>query len=67
MKPVPSEEKSSNPAKPVDWSDFRDHLATADKEGRRQWLYPRKVAESLMKVWELNSSEINRVGLARQS
>jgi cytochrome c oxidase accessory protein FixG len=22
--------------------DFRDHLATADKEGRRQWLYPRK-------------------------
>lgn len=23
-------------------NDFRDHLATADKEGRRQWLYPRK-------------------------
>jgi cytochrome c oxidase accessory protein FixG len=22
--------------------DFRDHLATADKEGRRKWLYPRK-------------------------
>ncbi len=22
--------------------DFRDHLSTADKEGRRQWLYPRK-------------------------
>jgi cytochrome c oxidase accessory protein FixG len=22
--------------------DFRDHLTTADKEGRRQWLYPRK-------------------------
>jgi cytochrome c oxidase accessory protein FixG len=28
--------------KPVDWADFRDHLATADKEGRRQWIYPRK-------------------------
>jgi len=24
----------------VDWDDFRDHLATADQEGRRQWLYP---------------------------
>jgi cytochrome c oxidase accessory protein FixG len=24
--------------------DFRDHLATADKEGRRQWIYPRKPA-----------------------
>jgi cytochrome c oxidase accessory protein FixG len=28
--------------KPVDWEDFRDHLATADKEGHRQWLYPKK-------------------------
>src|SRR5512137_763800 len=24
-------------------TDFRDHLSTADREGRRQWLYPRKV------------------------
>jgi cytochrome c oxidase accessory protein FixG len=23
--------------------DFRDHLSTADQEGRRRWLYPRKV------------------------
>src|SRR6516225_1243493 len=23
-------------------SDFRDHLSTADREGRRQWLYPRR-------------------------
>jgi cytochrome c oxidase accessory protein FixG len=28
----------------VDWQDFRDHLSTADKEGHRQWLYPRKVS-----------------------
>jgi cytochrome c oxidase accessory protein FixG len=28
--------------KETDWSDFRDHLATADKEGRRMWLYPKK-------------------------
>jgi len=26
----------------VNWGDFRDHLSTADKEGRRMWLYPRK-------------------------
>jgi len=24
-------------------TDFRDHLTTADAEGRRQWLYPKKV------------------------
>ena len=29
------------PVKDVDWKDFRDHSATADQEGRRQWLYPR--------------------------
>jgi cytochrome c oxidase accessory protein FixG len=29
-------------AKPVDWTDFRDHIATADKDGRRRWLYPKK-------------------------
>jgi cytochrome c oxidase accessory protein FixG len=26
----------------VDWEDFRDHLATADQEGRRKWIYPRQ-------------------------
>ena len=29
--------------KPVDWSDFRDHIATADQQGRRKWMYPRQV------------------------
>jgi cytochrome c oxidase accessory protein FixG len=28
--------------KQVDWQDFRDHLSTADAEGRRTWLYPRQ-------------------------
>jgi cytochrome c oxidase accessory protein FixG len=28
--------------KDIDWDDFRDHLATADQEGHRLWLYPRK-------------------------
>ena len=31
-----------SPVKSVDWSDFREHLATADKEGHRLWIYPRK-------------------------
>lgn len=26
----------------VDQRDFRDHLATTDKEGRRMWIHPRK-------------------------
>ena len=29
------------PAPPAK-EDFRDHLSTADKDGRRQWLFPRK-------------------------
>ena len=28
----------------MDWSDFRDHIATAEKDGRRRWIYPRKVS-----------------------
>jgi len=29
-------------ARDIDWRDFRDHLATADRSGRRRWLYPRQ-------------------------
>ncbi|MBL9139348.1 MAG: cytochrome c oxidase accessory protein CcoG [Verrucomicrobiales bacterium] len=39
---VPSPDAGSTVLKKVDWSDFRDHLATADKEGRRMWIHPRK-------------------------
>ncbi len=43
MPPQPSSRRPGNsPVKGVDWSDFRDHLSTADKEGRRMWLYPKK-------------------------
>jgi len=38
----PSEESPSSATRPVDWENFREHLATADKDGRRRWLYPRK-------------------------
>jgi hypothetical protein len=30
-------------AQEINWDDFRDHLATADQEGNRRWLYPKKV------------------------
>ncbi|HEX9047784.1 MAG TPA: cytochrome c oxidase accessory protein CcoG [Verrucomicrobiae bacterium] len=33
-----------SPAKSVDWADFRDHISTADRTGRRKWIYPRKVS-----------------------
>jgi cytochrome c oxidase accessory protein FixG len=42
----PSVEKPPQGAQAADrvnWADFRDHIATADKEGRRKWLYPKKV------------------------
>ncbi|MDR3456690.1 MAG: cytochrome c oxidase accessory protein CcoG [Verrucomicrobiae bacterium] len=49
MKPAPTtpdDKKTADArsaAKSVDWSDFRDHLSTATRDGRRQWVYPRKV------------------------
>ena len=44
---VPEQSKSGerepySAVKDIDWNDFRDHLTTADQEGRRIWLYPRK-------------------------
>lgn len=38
----PEPQKTQTVAKEIDWSDFRDHLSTADKDGRRRWLYPKK-------------------------
>ena len=33
---------ADQPVQAVDWADFRDHIATADEEGRRRWLYPKQ-------------------------
>lgn len=33
---------SSGVAQEIDWGDFRDHLATADQQGNRRWLHPKK-------------------------
>lgn len=49
---MPAPFQSSNSRKPdphtvqqdVDWEDFRDHLATADKDGKRRWVYAKKPA-----------------------
>ena len=41
MKPS-AEEPVASVTRPVDWENFREHLATADKEGRRRWLYPKR-------------------------
>jgi len=41
--PVPAPAPADKPAAvKVDWKDFRDHLATADASGKRQWIYARK-------------------------
>ncbi len=29
-------------AQKINWGDFRDHLSTADQQGNRMWLYPKK-------------------------
>ena len=40
--PAPAPD-SRSAAQDVNWEDFRDHLATADKDGHRRWLYPKRV------------------------
>ncbi len=40
---TPDEDKRGV-AQKIDWEDFRDHLATADQQGNRRWLYPKKPA-----------------------
>ncbi len=42
-----SPEAESAVVKRIDWGDFRDHLATADKDGRRRWIHPKKPAGRL--------------------
>lgn len=40
--PAPDAPDSKGVAKEINWGDFRDHLATADKDGHRRWLHPKK-------------------------
>ncbi len=36
-------------AQDIDWDNFRDHIPTADQQGRRQWVYPRRPSGPLYK------------------
>ncbi len=45
--PEPTAADASQPARDVDWQDFREHLATAEKDGRRRWLYPKRPSGKL--------------------
>jgi len=40
--PEPGQHDDHGVTQDINWQDYRDHLATADKEGHRRWLYPRK-------------------------
>lgn len=40
----PPEQHDHQVAQEIDWEDFRDHLATADQEGNRRWIYPKRVS-----------------------
>ncbi|MBK7999331.1 MAG: hypothetical protein IPK15_11620 [Verrucomicrobia bacterium] len=40
--PKDEEFHSHSPAQDINWEDYRDHIATADKDGHRRWLYPKK-------------------------
>ena len=35
-------EKPNGAVRSPQWQDFREHLATADEQGRRKWVYPKK-------------------------
>ena len=41
--PEKKDAAADSSVKTVNWQDFRDHIATADRSGRRKWMYPRKV------------------------
>jgi len=40
--PPVKDPENSDAVQKVDWGNFRDHLATADQEGHRLWVYPKK-------------------------
>ena len=38
----PDQRDAHSASQDIHWQDYRDHLSTADKDGRRRWLYPKK-------------------------
>ncbi|MEY4918286.1 MAG: cytochrome c oxidase accessory protein CcoG [Verrucomicrobiota bacterium] len=41
--PKKATDETKSSAQEVDWSNFRDHIATAERDGKRRWVYPRQV------------------------
>ncbi len=41
-KPKSDEHDPKGVAQDINWGDYRDHLSTADQQGHRRWLYPKK-------------------------
>src|SRR5690349_19446775 len=40
--PIEPQTKPKAPARSGATADFRDHIATAEQDGRRKWLYPKR-------------------------
>ena len=38
----PDQRDAHSASQGIHWQDYRDHLSTTDKDGRRRWLYPKK-------------------------
>ena len=48
--PAPPEGAGHGVAQEIKWGDFRDHLATADQQGRRRWLFPKQPKGRLYRI-----------------
>ncbi len=60
MSSAVSEKSPDTPSKTsvaadIDWQDFRDHLATAEKDGKRRWIYAKKPVGKFYR-WRKNVS-----------
>lgn len=42
MEPKPGHPEHESPTREVNWEDFREHLATAEKDGSRRWIHAKK-------------------------
>jgi cytochrome c oxidase accessory protein FixG len=43
-KPPRPDQEPHGVAQEINWADYRDHLSTADQDGRRKWIYAKKPA-----------------------
>jgi cytochrome c oxidase accessory protein FixG len=48
-------ERQEGTLQPVDWGNFREHIASAHQDGRRKWFYP-KVINGFWRTWRIRLS-----------